>query len=68
MALTQADLDKIDAAIANPNEETRHGDKMTRKRSIQDEILARNLVAGQVASAGGQKIVRQLRVVSDQGW
>lgn len=68
MALSQNDLDKIDAAIANTTEETRHGDKMTRKRPIKDELLARNLVAGQVAQAGGQKINRQLRIISNSGW
>ena len=68
MALTQVDLDRIDAAIANPTEETRQADRMTRKRPIQDEILARNLAAGQVAQAGGQKINRQLRIISDSGW
>lgn len=68
MALTQADLDRIDAAIANPTEETRHADRMSRKRPIQDELLARNLAAAQVAQTSGQKVTRQLRIISDSGW
>lgn len=68
MALNQSDLDKIDAAIANTNEEVHQADRMVRKRTIQEEILARNIVAGEIAKTSGVKIVRHLRVVSDQGW
>ena len=68
MALTQADLDKIDAAIANPTEEVRQADRMSRKRPIKDELLARNLAAGQVAQTSGQPITRQLRIISNSGW
>lgn len=57
MAITQAQIDALNAAIANGERVVRHGDKMVEYRSIAELIQARNelqalLTAETNASAG----------------
>lgn len=51
MAYTQADLDRIEAAIASEELEVEVDGMRTRYRSIDDLIKARDLIKGQIAAA-----------------
>lgn len=51
MAYTQADLDRLDAAIASSSLEVQYGDRRIRYRSMDELIAARNHVASQLAAA-----------------
>ena len=51
MALTQADLERLDAAIASESLEVQMGDRRIRYRSMDELIAARAHVAQQLAAA-----------------
>lgn len=68
MPYQQSDLDKINAALANPTEEVRHGDKSMKSRSVQELLAAKNDIANSIAKTTGQTPTRQLRIISNSGW
>jgi hypothetical protein len=68
MPYQQSDLDKLNAEIANPKEEVRHGDKSMRSRSVKELLAAKNDIANSLAKTTGQTPTRQLRIISDRGW
>lgn len=51
MALTQADLDRLDAAIASENLEVQMGERKIRYRTMEELIAARAHVSQQIAAA-----------------
>lgn len=65
---TQADVDAIDAAIANPNARVRQADREVQSRPIDELLKARAVEANSVAAATGRTVTRQLRVRSSDGW
>lgn len=52
MALTQTDVDRLDAAIATAELEVEVDGQRTRYRSMPELIAARNHIAGVLASNG----------------
>lgn len=51
MALTQADLERLDAAIASENLEVQMGERRIRYRTMEELMAARAHVAQQLAAA-----------------
>lgn len=50
MAVTQADIDALNAAIAKGERIVRHGDKLVEYRSIEELLAARNALQAELAT------------------
>ncbi len=68
MALSQSDLDNIDAAIASGKLSVRFGDRQVTYQTVDDLLKARNHIAEELATASNKPIRRQLRIVTTSGW
>ena len=69
MAWTQTDLDAIEAAIASGELNVQYSDKAVRYRSIEELLLARDIIKQAIAAASGSTVApRQSRVVTKKGW
>ena len=55
MALTQADLDRLDAAIAGNKLVVQHGERRIQYRSMDELMKAREHVAQQLAAAAAEQ-------------
>lgn len=55
MALTQADLDALDRAIASSTLEVQLDGRRVKYRSMDELLLARRHVADQIAAASGRR-------------
>lgn len=60
MALTQADLDALDRAIASSTLEVQFADRRVKYRSMDELIKARGHVASQVSTAAGRGGFRRM--------
>lgn len=68
MAFIQADLDRINTAIASGVLEVRFSDRTIRYQSTADLLRAKNEIEIALSTAGGSAIVRQIRPVTGSGW
>lgn len=60
MALTQADLDALDRAIASSQLEVQYADRRVKFRSMDELLKARAHVAAQIASSTGRGSFRRM--------
>ncbi len=67
MALTQADLDALDAAIAKGEQSVSFGDRTVTYRSVSEMLRARAAIAQQLARSATSPRPRQYRGYSDKG-
>lgn len=68
MAFTQADLDRVNAAIAGGETLVQFADgKRVQYRSVSELIAARNLIASEITTAEGTRPPRAFRVNVSKG-
>lgn len=60
MALTQADLDALDRAIASSTLEVQFADRRVKYRSMDELIMARGHVASQISAASSRSGFRRM--------
>lgn len=68
MAFIQADLDKINAAIASGAAEVRFSDRTLRFDSMADRLRAKAVIEAELSKGSATPIVRQIRPVIGSGW
>lgn len=69
MAFTQTDIDTLDRAIASGELTIRFADgREITYRSVAELRSARSLMQGDVAAAGGTRLIRQVRLTSSKGF
>lgn len=66
MAVSQADIDALNAALAKGERTVRHGDKMVEYRSVEELLAARDALQAQLTTdqnaANGTTRPRQTRL------
>lgn len=71
MAITQQQLDALEAAIADPTEELRFQDRSVRRRGISDLVTAHQYASkvkeDSAAAAAGRPKVRQILLYGGGG-
>jgi hypothetical protein len=68
MAFTQTDRDSLDALYKQGAKRVRFQDRDFELQSVDDYVKLRHLMDNDIAQAGGQQPVRQVRVYTTNGW
>lgn len=68
MAFTQTDRDTLDALYKQGARRVRFQDRDFELQSVDDYVKLRHLMDNDIAQAGGQQPVRQVRVYTTSGW
>ena len=68
MPFTQTDLDTLDALYKQGAKRVRFQDRDFELQSVDDYVKLRHLMHNDIAQAGGQQPVRQVRIYTTNGW
>jgi len=68
MAFNQSDRDTLDALYKQGAKRVRFQDRDFELQSVDDYVKLRHLMDNDIAQAGGQQPVRQVRVYTKSGW
>jgi hypothetical protein len=65
---TQSDRDSLDTLYKQGAKRVRFQDRDYELQSVDDYVKLRHLMDNDIAQAGGQQPVRQVRVYTTNGW
>ncbi len=65
---TQADRDTLDTLYKQGAKRVRFQDRDYELQSVDDYVKLRHLMDNDIAQAGGQQPVRQVRIYTTNGW
>ncbi|HZT29510.1 MAG TPA: hypothetical protein VFA33_06485 [Bryobacteraceae bacterium] len=65
---TQSDRDTLDSLYKQGAKRVRFQDRDYELQSVDDYVKLRHLMDNDIAQAGGQQPVRQVRVYTTNGW